>query len=260
MVANRSTNDPSRFPTDADLRGYDRAQSFAKMAASKIAARVEIGMSEREATEVARHVFEELGVRHHWHMPVIGAGPGSTKFTSAGRLVRSMVGAKRRRVSGGDLLFLDIAPFFEGYPSDFTLTHLYGENDELQRLIDCALSLTRRISTHLREDMQAGATWAWIKSEVEQCPYEWMPFPIAPVAHRFAKTPDRWPKFREIGTVHLFTMRSPILLPTAKTTMRGLWVVEPLLVDRRLDRAAKTEEVVFVTGSETFIFGEAPFS
>ena len=73
------------------------------------------------------------------------------------------------------------------------------------------------------------------------------------------KLPASWPIFREVGTVHLFTMGAPLLLPRSTTAMRGLWVIEPLLVDRELRRAAKTEEIVFVTGSETFIFGEKPF-
>jgi hypothetical protein len=51
-------------------------------------------------------------------------------------------------------------------------------------------------------------------------------------------------------------MGTPLLLPSTHTNMRGLWVIEPLLVDRGLNRAAKTEEVVFVTGKETLIFGE----
>ena len=42
--------------------------------------------------------------------------------------------------------------------------------------------------------------------------------------------------------------------------MRGLWVIEPLLVDRELNRAAKTEEIVVVTESETMIFGEQAFA
>ena len=37
-LAFRST-DVSRYPSDSDLRGYDRAQSFAKMIARAIAAR-----------------------------------------------------------------------------------------------------------------------------------------------------------------------------------------------------------------------------
>lgn len=253
-------SDPSRYPSDADLRGYDRAQSFAKMVASTIAARVEEGMSERDATAVTNAVFKELAVRHHWHMPLVGVGEGSTKFTSAGRFLKSLVGAGERILKTGDVLFIDIAPFFEGYPSDFTLTQLYGRSDRLQHMIDSALTLTRHISTHLREDMQAGETWAWIKAEIEsKCPYELRQFPISPVGHRFAKLPPSWPIFREVGTVNLLLMGAPLLLPSSTTAMRGLWVIEPLLVDRELNRAAKTEEIVFVTESETMIFGEQAF-
>ncbi len=253
--------DVSRYPSDADLRGYDRAQSFAKMIARAIAARVEVGMSERDATAVTYDVFKENGVRDHWHMPVVGVAEGSTKFTSAGRFLANLFGASKRILNDGDIIFLDIAPMFEGFPSDFTLTHLYGENERLAHMIDTACSLTRRVSNRLREDMRAGDAWAWIKEEIEsQCPYELRQFPISPVAHRFAKLPMTWPVFREVGTVHLLLMGDPLMLPKSKTSMRGLWVIEPLLVDRELERAAKTEEIVFVTGSETMIFGEAPFA
>ena len=257
----RCSSDPSRYPSDADLRGYDRAQSFAKMIARTIAARVRVGMSEHDATAVTYDVFKEHAVRHHWHMPLVGVGEGSTKFTSAGRFLKSLFGAKKRILTEGDVLFIDIAPFFEGYPSDFTLTELYGTNDPLRRLIDSALTLTRHISTHLRDDMHSGKTWAWIKSEIEsQCPYDLRQFPISPVAHRFVKLPAHWPIFREVGTVHLLlSNNSPLLLPSSKASMRGLWVIEPLLVDRALNRAAKTEEIVFVTESATMIFGEGAF-
>lgn len=249
--------DPSRFPTDADLRGYDRAQAFAKTIASTIAARVEVGVSERDATAITERVFAEFDVARHWHMPLVGVAEGSTKFTSAGRFLRSLFGAGERILTEGDVLFVDIAPFFEGYPSDFTLTHLYGENPRLRRLIDTTLRLTRHVSTHLREDMGSAEAWAWIKTEIEsRCDYDLRQFPISPVGHRFAKLPEGWPYFREVGTVHLFSMGSALLLPSSRTIMRGLWVIEPLLVDRELYRAAKTEEIVFVTGSETLIFGE----
>jgi Xaa-Pro aminopeptidase len=151
-------SDPSRFPTDADLRGYDRAQSFAKMVARTIADRVKPGMSERDATAITYRIFQELGVRDHWHMPLVGVGEGSTKFASAGRFLKSLVGAHSRVLEEGDVLFLDIAPFFEGYPSDFTLTELYGDNARLERMIRTALELTRDVSTSLREDMVAGET------------------------------------------------------------------------------------------------------
>ena len=256
-------NDSSRHPSDADLRGYDLAQSFAKKIARTIAERVEPGMNERDATRVTYDVFHDFGVRHHWHMPVVGVAEGSTKFSSAWRFVKSLFGAKKRVVADGDVLFLDIAPFYEGYPSDFTLTHLYGKNERLQRMIDAALALTRRISLRLREDMAGGDAWSWIKSEIEsRCPsYDLRQFPISPVAHRFSKLPPAWPIFREVGTVHLLLgMNEPIHLRRSKASMRGLWVIEPLLVDRAIDRAAKTEEVVFVSGSETLVFGEQAFA
>jgi len=256
-------SDPSRHPTDADLRGYDVAQSFAKMIAKTIAERVEVGMSERDATRVTYDVFKDFDVRYHWHMPVVGVAEGSTKFSSAWRFIKSIFGANKRVVKNGDVIFLDIAPFYEGYPSDFTLTHLYGENERLAKMIDAALKLTRRISLGLREDMHAGNTWAWIKEEIEsQCPsYDLRQFPISPVAHRFSKLPSSWPIFREVGTVHLLlSMNEPLLLKRSKGSMRGLWVIEPLLVDREVDRAAKTEEIVFVSGSETIVFGEQPFA
>ncbi|MGH7284912.1 MAG: M24 family metallopeptidase [Polyangiaceae bacterium] len=254
------STDVSRYPSDADLRGYDRAQSFAKMIARSVAARLELGMSERDATALTYDVFREHGVRDHWHMPVVGVAEGSTKFTSAGRFLHHLFGGSKRILRDGDILFLDIAPMFEGYPSDFTLTHLYGENARLARMIDTACTLTRRVSNHLREDMRAGDAWTWIKKEIESaCPYELQQFPISPVAHRFAKLPMTWPVFREVGTVHLLLMGNPLMLPSSKTSMRGLWVIEPLLVDRELDRAAKTEEIVFVTEAETMIFGEEPF-
>jgi hypothetical protein len=250
-------SDPSRYPTDADLRGYDRAQSFAKRIAKTIATRVEVGMSEREATAVTLSVFKEFSVRYHWHMPLVGVAEGSTKFSSPGRFLKNLFGSRKRILRDGDILFLDIAPSFEGYPSDFTLTQLYGENERLERLIRTAIDLTRRVSTHLREDMPASYAWAWIKREIESsCPYDLRQFPISPVAHRFVKLPSHWPYFPEVGTVHLLSMGSPLLLKGSTTRMRGLWVIEPLLVDPELHRAAKTEEIVFVTGSETIIFGE----
>lgn len=253
--------DPSRYPSDADLRGYDRAQSFAKMVAATIASQVKPGMSERDAMAITRAVFREHDVQEHWHMPLVGVGEGSTKFTSAGRFLKYLAGAGQRILTEGDILFLDIAPCFEGYPSDFTLTQLYGQNAGMQKMIDTALSLTRNISTHLREDMRGGTTWAWIKDEIEaRCPYDLRQFPISPVAHRFARVPAAWPRVPEAGTLHLFTMGSPLLLRSSTTTMRGLWVIEPLLVDRTVNRAAKTEEIVFVTGGETLIFGERPFA
>ncbi len=65
--------------SDKDLKGYLAARSFTRAIGDEIVSNIKVGMTEKEAEEVASGVFNKNGIKQHWHMPIIGVGEGSTK-------------------------------------------------------------------------------------------------------------------------------------------------------------------------------------
>ncbi|HEY6585981.1 MAG TPA: hypothetical protein VIY97_02335, partial [Candidatus Methanoperedens sp.] len=57
--------------SDKDLKGYLAARSFTRAIGDEIVSKIKVGMTEKEAEEVASEVFNKNDIKQHWHMPII---------------------------------------------------------------------------------------------------------------------------------------------------------------------------------------------
>jgi len=239
--------------SDKNREGYLEARCFAKALTKEITGKIKAGMTEKEIEELAQEVFKMHGVKQHWHMPVIGAGEGSAKLRSAYALAKSYLTRGMRTLQENDLVLIDIAPVFEGYPSDYTACHVLGKNPGLEALAAYAHDVSRRIAEYVKKDTLASDVFKYAQELIQKTSNYTLAFPpIISMGHRLCKLPALWQKLPEPGLTYLLSRKGSFLKSNNKEPMNGLWVVEPYLMHK--ERAAKFETLVFV-GEKTELLG-----
>jgi methionyl aminopeptidase len=103
---------------------YVRART--RRAVHLIADKVEVGMAEEEAKDVARSILTSLGMRRGWHHIIVRCGSNTTKDFMA----RSEPGVVLQE---NDIFFIDIGPIFQNCEGDAGDTFVFGENPEHHR-------------------------------------------------------------------------------------------------------------------------------
>ena len=237
---------------DRDLKGYIAARGFTRAIGDEIVSKIKVGMTEKEAEEVASEVFNKNGIKQHWHMPIIGVGEGSTKLKSAYALASSYFTRHNRILRENDIVLIDIAPVYNGYPADYTINHVMGSNPDLEALAAYARDVSIRIAEHVKEGMVVADVFRWGQELIGKNPDYTLAYPpFISMGHRLCRIPPIWQKLPEAGLNYLlFKTRWPFITSGNNTMMNGLWTIEPYLI--RKERAAKFEELVFV-GKETVI-------
>jgi Xaa-Pro aminopeptidase len=209
-------------------------------------------MTEKEAEEVASEVFNKNDIKQHWHMPIIGVGEGSTKLKSAYALISSYFTKHTRILRENDIVLIDIAPVYNGYPADYTINHVMGHNPDIEALASYAREVSIKIAGHLKEEMIVADVFHWAQELIGKNPDYTLAYPpFISMGHRLCRIPPLWQKFPEAGLNYLlFKTRGPFITSSNNTLMNGLWTIEPYLIHK--ERAAKFEELVYI-GKETVI-------
>ena len=110
-------------------------------------------MSEKDIEDVASSVFRDHDVKQHWHAPIIGVGEGSVKMSSLYALTIGFLTKHKRIMQENDLVLIDIAPIYMTYPRDYTTTHVFGSNLELEALVTYSRDISRKIAEHANNTM-----------------------------------------------------------------------------------------------------------
>ena len=238
--------------SDKELEGYLAARSFTRAIGDEIVSKIKVGMTEKEVEEVASEVFNKNDIKQHWHMPIIGVGEGSTKLKSAYALISSYFTKHTRILRENDIVLIDIAPVYNGYPADYTINHVMGNNPDLEALASYARDVSIKIAGHLKEEMIVADVFHWAQELIGKNPDYTLAYPpFISMGHRLCRIPPLWQKFPEAGLNYLlFKTRGPFITSSNNTLMNGLWTIEPYLIHK--ERAAKFEELVYI-GKETVI-------
>ncbi len=238
--------------SDKDLKGYLAARSFTRAIAKEILNNIKVGMTENEVEKTVSEVFNKNGVKHHWHMPIIGVGEGTTKLKSAYALVSSYFSKHTRILQENDIILLDIAPIYNDYPADYTINHVMGSNPDLEALAAYAHDISIRIADNVKKGMVVADVFRLAQELISKNPDYTLAYPpFISMGHRLCRIPPLWQKFPESGLNYLlFKTRGPFITSNNNTLMNGLWIIEPYLIHK--DRAAKFEQLVFI-GKETVI-------
>ncbi|MFZ3168044.1 MAG: M24 family metallopeptidase [Candidatus Methanoperedens sp.] len=236
--------------SDKDLDGYLEARRFAKVLSREIVSKIEVGMSEEDIEDIASEVFRDYNVRQHWHMPIIGVGEGSTKLSSIYALTSSFLTKHKRILQEDDLVLIDIAPVYMTYPGDYTTTHVFGNNSELEALVAYAHDVSRKIAEYASNEMTVADVVRYAQELIRTTSnYTLLYPPLISLGHRLSRV-HPFEKLPEPGLSYLILKEFPFINSSNLTPMDRLWVVEPYLMHNK--RAAKFEELVCV-GRESVI-------
>ncbi|NUR39099.1 MAG: aminopeptidase P family protein, partial [Streptomyces sp.] len=117
----------------AELRGFRRVQRLAYECAEAVAARLEPGVTEREAARMQREWLRERGVRDWFHLPFAWFGD-RTAFVNF-RLPLQFF-PTNRRLEPGMPFILDMAPVHDGFTADIGYSGSLGLNPVQDKLMD----------------------------------------------------------------------------------------------------------------------------
>ena len=135
LVAQKSKLESSKEDFSNELFFEIRAKTRA--AVQQISDRLQVGMMEETANEIAKTVLQELGTRQGWHPPYIRFGSNTIKSYG----VPSEPGVQ---LGENDIYFIDIGPVWQGYEGDAGATFVTGDDAEMLR---CAADVKQVFDT-----------------------------------------------------------------------------------------------------------------
>jgi Xaa-Pro aminopeptidase len=251
--------------TPDDLSRFREVQRLAYACVEAIGARLEPGMTERQAADAMRVWLEARGVDDWFHLPFAWFGD-RTAFR--GLILPHQFFPTDRRLEVGMAYILDVAPIVDGYVADIGYAASLGENATLRRL-QGDLAAHRSL---ILEGVKAGRSFRAVYEDVDQLLAEQghdnrhRCYPFGVLAHRLERVEGPGAKLafggfgvRGLGamlrslTVGRMGGWSPLWGPTSASDHApapGLWAVEPHLGAG--DVGAKFEELLVVTDSDAY--------
>ena len=140
------------------FRSGQRA-SFAIL--EEVAAGLEPGISEREATLRMTRAYRRLGIRSWFHLPVALFG---ARTALPGRWRLGNFWPTRNRLREGDAVILDASPIVDGYLVDTSLSTRLGHNADHHRMMLDLAPFRAAIAARVRE----GASFRAIAVETDE--------------------------------------------------------------------------------------------
>jgi Xaa-Pro aminopeptidase len=244
------------------LRGFRQVQRLAYACAEAVAARLEPGVSERQAARMQREWLRERGVRDWFHVPFAWFGD-RTAFT--GLRVPLQFFPTGRRLEPGMPFILDMAPVYEGYTADIGYSGSLGANPLQDRLMADLEAHRELILREVRERRPLREIYEDVDRLMVRQGYanRHRAYPFGVIAHKIGQVRQRrWtPHVLGFGTHSLKGLAadalhghregwSPLWSPyrfSDHPPQPGLWAVEPHLGFR--GTGTKFEEILVVTDS-----------
>ncbi|MFJ6986127.1 MULTISPECIES: M24 family metallopeptidase [unclassified Streptomyces] len=244
------------------MRGFRRVQRLAYECAEAVAARLEPGITERDAARMQREWLAARGVRDWFHLPFAWFGD-RTAF--AGFRVPLQFFPTGRRLEPGMPYILDMAPVFEGFTADIGYSGALGAHPVQERLRDDLAAHRELILREVRERRSLREIYEDVDRLMVRQGYanRHRAYPFGVIAHKVDRVRERrWsPRVFGFGTQALKGLASdalhghregwsPLWSPyrfSDHPPRPGLWAVEPHLGFR--GTGAKFEEILVVTDS-----------
>ncbi|CAM5442292.1 MULTISPECIES: M24 family metallopeptidase [Streptomyces] len=245
------------------LQGFRKVQRLAYECAEAVAARLEPGVTERQAARMQRVWLRERGVRDWFHLPFAWFGD-RTAFT--GFRVPLQFFPTDRRLEPGMPFILDMAPVYEGFTADIGYSGALGANPVQERLAADLRAHRALILREVRERRPLREIYEDVDRLMVRQGYanRHRAYPFGVIAHKVDQVKERrWsPQLFGFGTQSLKGLAadalrghregwSPLWSPyrfSDHPPQPGLWAVEPHLGFR--GTGAKFEEILVVTDSE----------
>ncbi|WUW92811.1 M24 family metallopeptidase [Streptomyces sp. NBC_01451] len=244
------------------MAGFRRVQRLAYECAEAVAARLEPGITEREAARMQREWLRERGVRDWFHLPFAWFGDRTAFVNFRVPLQFFPTG---RRLEPGMPFILDLAPVHRGFAADIGYSGSLGANPVQDRLMADLEAHRELILREVRERRPLRRIYEDVDRLMVRQGYanRHRAYPFGVIAHKIDRVRERpWaPRLFGFGTQSLKGLAgdalrghregwSPLWSPyrfSDHPPQPGLWAVEPHLGFR--GTGAKFEEILVVTDS-----------
>jgi len=254
-----------------DLRRFSQVQKLAYEVVEAVQARLETGMTEKDAVRMLRAELDSRGVTDMFHDPFAWFGDRAA-FKNFWINIKFL--PSKTRLQPGMPVILDIAPIVDGYSADIGYCFVHGGNP----LVDAMDRTLLQVRDHILRSARAGKTMRAIYQEVDAIieaagfvnVHRYYPHRV--IGHRLGRIQVgalhklRWLGFG-LPTYVSLTCRTWLskLLPNhvesplwndgrecGHALREGVWAVEPHIAtpDQRL--GSKWEEILVVTKDNAY--------
>jgi Xaa-Pro aminopeptidase len=144
-----------------DLQRFSAVQKLAYEVVEAVQARLQTGMTEKDAVRMLRAELESRGVTHMFHDPFAWFGERAAfrKFWINLKFLPS-----KTRLQQGMPVILDIAPIVDGYSADIGYCFVHGGDPVVDKMDRVLL----QVRDHILQAARAGKTMRAIYREVDQ--------------------------------------------------------------------------------------------
>jgi Xaa-Pro aminopeptidase len=125
-----------------------------------IGSRIEPGMTEPEAIELAGECLTAAGMQRIWHPSIIRFGANTLK-TFRQRSAPDTV------LADNDIFFIDLGPVFDGHEGDVGDTFVVGDDPTMHACADASRELFARTAAQWREGLAGIALYDYATTEAE---------------------------------------------------------------------------------------------
>jgi Xaa-Pro aminopeptidase len=251
--------------TAAELDRFREVQRLAYRCAETVAARLEPGVTEREAARKMRRFLLENGVDDWFHLPFAWFGD-RTAF--AGFRLPHQFFPTGRRLEEGMPFILDVAPIVAGYTADIGYAACLGDNPVHARLIADLAEYRELVLAGVRAGRSLRTIYDDVDRLIDRHGYvnRHRAYPFGVIAHRVGRVGGRGPRptiagfgvraLRSLAHDGVMGRRggwSPLWGPGRASDhppTPGIWAVEPHIGFRGV--GVKFEELLVVTESDAF--------
>ena len=204
------------------------AQQQSWAALTKIAAKIEPGMTEAVARQLAIDILQQSGVERLWHPVIIRFGVNTCK-------IYSEPSEKNTVLQDNDIFFIDLGPVYAGHEGDVGATFMVGQDPKLQpqfqRCADAAQQLFERVRARwLQQDCSGEQLYQFASEQAQAMGYQ---LNLAIKGHRICDYPHKLYAGGNLGDF-------------GGTPRAGVWVLEIQIKHPTLPIGAFYEDVLLV--------------
>jgi Xaa-Pro aminopeptidase len=235
-----------------EIAAFRFTQDVARAAARRVFERLEEGVTEIDAASELEAELKRQGVRCWLHKPFAWFGDRTCfrNFWSDAHFLPS-----KRRLAKDDAVILDVGPAVDGFPCDYALSTVFGEDAEVAAMKAYCDTFKQRVVEMLARDRRGSSLFASVGREIAARGYEarHTRYPLRVLGHKLERfrfgdklaigRPFQLPFFLMTAS-QLRRGENPFLNEHERDAMTGVWAIEPHLGNGRV--GAKFEELLWV--------------
>ncbi|MEH6792431.1 M24 family metallopeptidase [Parasphingorhabdus sp.] len=131
------------------IEGMLSTRERTKEAVQRIGSKITVGMTGKDAIELANHELQVMGMDRHWHSPLIRFGKETLKG------FRQPVD-EAIFLEGDDIYFVDLGVIWDGLEGDAGDTFVVGKDEQKAACAHAARDIWHSVADHWRETRATG--------------------------------------------------------------------------------------------------------